>query len=140
MTVCPDEGRADGADGLLLVVSHTGNQYLVDTVGGVCECPDMEYRDPDGGCKHVRRAEYATGRTAIPSWVDTDAVDDCLGTATDDGPRYAVADGGEVIPDDDTDTDDDGRPADCDCGGVLTDLPCWPCYRDGFRSPAPTDE
>jgi len=129
MTVLPDEGRADGADGLLLVVSHTGNSYLVDTVMGACECPDAEYRDPDGGCKHVRRAEYATGRAAIPSWVNPDAVDGCLGVATDDGPRFAVTDGGVI------EADDDGRPADCDCGGVLTDLPCWPCYHDGFRLP-----
>lgn len=142
MTVLPDEGRADGADGLYLVVSHTDNQYLVDTVTGACECPDAEYRDPDGGCKHYRRAEYATGRTAIPSWVDPDAIDGCLGTATDDGPRYAATDGGVICePDDTDDVADPYRPEDCDCGewNQGMGLPCWPCWRDGFRLP-PADD
>jgi hypothetical protein len=143
MTVLPDEGRADGADGLFLVVSHTGNQYLVDTVTGACECPDAEYRDPDGGCKHRRRAEYATGQTAIPSWVDRDAVDDLLGAATDDGPRYAAADGGVIEADDGGHPDDTDpyRPEDCNCGQWNADsgLPCWPCWRDGFRLPPVED-
>lgn len=33
--------------------------------------------------------------------------------------------------------DFDARPEDCDCVGVLDDLPCWPCYRDGFEEPNP---
>lgn len=31
----------------------------------------------------------------------------------------------------------DRRPADCDCLPTFEDLPCWPCYRDGFRMPNP---
>ncbi len=42
-----------------------------------------------------------------------------------------ATDGGAVI---DGDTD---RPADCDCLPTFDELPCWPCYRDGFRSPNP---
>ena len=34
-------------------------------------------------------------------------------------------------------TDFDARPEDCDCVAVLDTLPCWPCYRDGFREPNP---
>jgi hypothetical protein len=32
---------------------------------------------------------------------------------------------------------DDGRPRDCDCGAwnADTELPCWPCYRDGHDEP-----
>ena len=32
---------------------------------------------------------------------------------------------------------DDDRPDDCDCLPTFDDLPCWGCYRDGFRSPNP---
>jgi hypothetical protein len=30
------------------------------------------------------------------------------------------------------------RPADCCCDSFsgLTDLPCWPCFRDGYETPA----
>lgn len=49
-----------------------------------------------------------------------------------------VADGGVVLTDfvDESDIDD-GRPDDCDCAPCMVDegLPCWPCYRDGFREP-----
>jgi hypothetical protein len=34
-------------------------------------------------------------------------------------------------------TDFDARPDDCDCAPCLGDLPCWPCYRDGFDEPNP---
>lgn len=36
-------------------------------------------------------------------------------------------------------TDFDGRPEECDCGAWNADgeLPCWPCYRDGFDGPNP---
>ncbi|MFA1610142.1 hypothetical protein [Halobellus rubicundus] len=141
MSVLPDYGRARGADGLFVVIGENSNDpYLVDVVGKACECPDAEYRDPDGGCKHIKRIEYATGRTAIPQWVDRDVVDDNLGCAVDAEPRYAVADGGIIEADDDgeiIDDDTNGRPEDCDCGPWNADagLPCWPCYRDGFRMP-----
>jgi hypothetical protein len=36
-------------------------------------------------------------------------------------------------------TDYDGRPEECDCGAWNDgeELPCWPCYRDGFEEPNP---
>lgn len=34
----------------------------------------------------------------------------------------------------------DRRPADCDCLPTFEDPPCWPCYRDGFRTPNPDAE
>lgn len=141
MSVLPDYGRARDAEGLFVVIGENSNDpYLVDVVGKSCECPDHEYRDVK--CKHCRRVEYATGRTAIPQWVDRDAVDDNLGCALDAEPRYAVADGGEIIEADDDgeviDDTDDGRPDDCDCGdwNAEAGLPCFPCYREGFRRPA----
>jgi len=30
----------------------------------------------------------------------------------------------------------DGRPEDCDCWAT-GELPCWPCFRDGFEEPNP---
>lgn len=49
-----------------------------------------------------------------------------------------VTDGGRAIehsPEYEQQTD--RRPMDCDCLPTFEDLPCWPCYRDGFRMPNP---
>ncbi|WP_247010814.1 hypothetical protein [Halorientalis litorea] len=35
-------------------------------------------------------------------------------------------------------TDFDGRPEDCACWDAEADLPCWPCYREGFEAPNPS--
>jgi len=64
LTVLPDVGRARGADGLYVVVSESGREYLVDATEGACECDDFRYRR--GECKHLRRVQFATGRRAIP--------------------------------------------------------------------------
>jgi hypothetical protein len=29
------------------------------------------------------------------------------------------------------------RPDECDCTPLMEELPCWPCYRDGFEKPNP---
>lgn len=42
-------------------------------------------------------------------------------------------------PDDDGSTVD-GRPDDCTCLSTFEELPCWPCFRDGFETPNPTGE
>ncbi len=56
MTVLPDHGRAEDAPGLFVVVGENCNgEYLVDTRTESCECKDAKYRDPEGGCKHIRR-------------------------------------------------------------------------------------
>ena len=86
MTVLPEMGRAEGADGLYLVVTESGSEYLVDARTGACECPDYQYREPEDGCKHIHRVAYATGEASIPAWVDTDAIDSHLGIRTDATP------------------------------------------------------
>jgi hypothetical protein len=86
MTVLPELGRAEGADGLYLVVTESGSEYLVDARTGACECPDYQYREPEDGCKHIHRVAYATGKVSIPAWVDTDAIDSHLGIRTDATP------------------------------------------------------
>ena len=61
------------ADGLYLVVSQSGSEYLVDYRTGRCGCPDAEHRDSEGGCKHVRRVAFATGDQSVPAvGVDVD--------------------------------------------------------------------
>lgn len=101
MTVLDDVGRARDADRLYTVVSQSGRTYLVDVDQRACECDDAFYRQPTGGCKHVRRVEFATGRREIPSWADRDRVDPALGEHVDDvsderGSRV-VTDGGEDV-------------------------------------------
>jgi hypothetical protein len=72
------------AEGLYLVVSQSGRSYTVEVETSACTCDDAFYRQPTGGCKHVRRAEFATGRRSIPEWVNRDAVDEQLGLHVDD--------------------------------------------------------
>jgi len=57
------------APGLFRVVSE-GPEYLVDLETETCECDDSTYRDPDGGCKHVRRIQFTTGARDIPECID----------------------------------------------------------------------
>ncbi|MEA5387137.1 hypothetical protein VB779_08750 [Haloarculaceae archaeon H-GB11] len=134
LTVLPAEGRAAGAPDLYTVVSQSGKSYLVDLRLGRCECPDAEHRDPDGGCKHVRRVEFATGARPVPGDADV-TVDSHLGEHV----QSVATDGGIIVAGDDGElVDDDGRPDDCDCGSwnADTDLPCWPCTNAGFETPA----
>jgi hypothetical protein len=65
MSVLDDVGPARGADGIFRVVSQSGSTYTVDLQLGACSCPDSERRNPDGGCKHVRRAAFATGERGV---------------------------------------------------------------------------
>ena len=79
MSVLSDIGMVAGADGLYSVISESGRSYTVDIETGACDCDDAFYRDPDGGCKHVRRVQFATGRRSIPEWANEEAVDEQLG-------------------------------------------------------------
>ena len=100
LTVLPNVGRADGADGLYLVVSQSGKEYLVDGVDGACECPDHEHRDVR--CKHIRRVAIATGAEPIPADVlEEVTVDEQLGEHVDGGPQVVAPDGGIIHAGDD---------------------------------------
>jgi hypothetical protein len=156
LTVLDDYGRARDADGLYVVVSESGNEYLVDAETDTCECKDYEHNLPteDGRerCKHRSRVAFATGERSIPAWIDTDAVDEQLGLHVEKTPRVAATDGGQLAPDvaeavtdeeidaraeRDAVDETDERPADCACDGILTDVPCWPCFAAGFETPNP---
>ena len=134
------------------IVSESGATYEVDLVGDVCDCPDQLHRAPGGGCKHLRRARYATGADPIPSPADFSRVDDQLGIHVDDNPtvesasdRAVVADGGlsaETTPADaspqttreDGETDADaGEGDDEECWCDTRDTPCWDCWQAGDR-------
>ena len=91
MTVLPDTGRVKDADDLYLVISESGSEYLIDAREGVCECPDYRHREPESGCKHILRTQYATGERAIPEWADSDAVDPQLGMHTNAAPLDSLA-------------------------------------------------
>jgi hypothetical protein len=112
MTVLPNHGRADGAPGLFVVIGQNGNgEYLVDTRTGSCECADAEYRDPEGGCKHLRRCRIATGETPVPAdALGEVTIDSTFGSQVETSAKFATADGGlidgstgEVIDDDSED-------------------------------------
>lgn len=147
LTVLDDYGRARDADGLYMVVSESGEEYLVDTRTDTCECRDYEYRKPFGGCKHVRRVAFATGEREIPVGVDRDTVDEQLGMHVATGaPRQPATDGGMIVAgddgeilDDSTDDDLDERPDACECEPWMgsTGLPCFECWRRDFDSPNP---
>lgn len=87
MTVLPEGGD------VFAVIGENGNgEHRVDARAGRCTCPDAEYRlDDDERCKHERRVEFATGRRAVPEWVDDDAVDEQLGEHVDDADHVATA-------------------------------------------------
>ena len=77
LTVLDSIGRVRDADGLYLVVSQCGSEYMVDTHDGTCECPDSRYRGVR--CKHRRRVAFATGERPIPPGVKPRAIDENLG-------------------------------------------------------------
>lgn len=135
MSVLPDGGD------VFTVVGQNGGTYRVDRREGRCTCPDYEYRDIR--CKHLRRVDFATGEEPVPLGVD--GVDPQLGEHTDGGPKIPATDGGvleagdggEVLEEHTTEE----RPDECDCGvwNAEGELPCWPCYREGFDDPASVD-
>jgi hypothetical protein len=136
LTVLEDVGRARGAEDLYLVVSQSGNEYLVDADLGACECPDAEYNLSDGEqCKHESRVAFATGAEPIPAGVDD--VDDQLGAHVSATPRVAAADGGAVAAEDEESDTETGRPDECDCWDADLDVPCWPCYLAGYEEQNP---
>jgi hypothetical protein len=135
----------DGAEGLVLVVSESGSEYVVDIEDERCECPDAQKRDVR--CKHQRRAAFALG--AAPIAADAAAaldLDETLGQHTDADLSFVAADGGVVRAGDNAELVDTGdeRPEDCDCIPVEeqsgTPLECWPCRREGFTSVNPDAE
>lgn len=94
--VSVDGTPLEGDETIVSVVSHSGESYQVDVLEGQCTCPDARHREPEGGCKHVRRARVALGRDTVDArTLRAVDVDDTLG-ASAPGPRVATSDGGVV--------------------------------------------
>jgi len=129
LTVTPDTGRARDVPGMVLVTSQSGSEYLVDVRDGRCECGDAQHRDPGGGCKHVRRARFATGGEAIPAAASQLDVDPDLGEHTAADLRFATADGGVVAAGGDADEPEGDE--ECACGDLPEGVPCADCYIAG---------
>ena len=127
-----DETPVDDADTTIVTVtSASGSTYDVDVVSGACSCPDARHRDPDGGCKHVRRARVVLARETVDAGVLRELDVDPQLAAFAPGPRVATSDGGiidagddgEVIHDetgrfDDGSDDTDGDDTDGDTDAV----------------------
>jgi len=129
MSVLPEGGE------IYTVVGQNGRTYTVDGREKRCTCPDHKHRRAT--CKHLRRVAFARGARPVPAGVD--GVDELLGEHTESGPQIVATDGGILNAGDDGERRDAGdqRPADCECSPVFDELPCWPCYRDGFERPNP---
>lgn len=66
MLVLPDTDEDNVATGLYDVLSTSGNVYRTDPEAGAGECPDQQHREPEGGCKHLRRVKMMLARTPLP--------------------------------------------------------------------------
>jgi len=49
------------------VESESGNTYKVDIEAATCTCPDFEQRQPDNGCKHLRRIDLEIRTGLVPA-------------------------------------------------------------------------
>ena len=49
----------------------------------------------------------------------------------------SVPDGGAIVADDDKEAEADDRPEDCGCLDTNQELPCFPCYWEGYDTPNP---
>jgi hypothetical protein len=52
--------------GIYDVHSQSGNIYEVDVVAQSCTCLDWQEREPEGGCKHLRRVDMEIKAGAVP--------------------------------------------------------------------------
>jgi hypothetical protein len=52
--------------GIYSVTGESGETYTVDLIDETCTCPDYQDRDPDGGCKHVRRVAIEVDEETVP--------------------------------------------------------------------------
>lgn len=129
LTVLPDHGLVKGAEDLVLVVSASQKEYVVDVRSGACECPDATYNlGEDELCKHARRARFALGLDAVPAEaLEAVNVEPNFGAFVDTGDmRVATPDGGTVETREDTETLTDEE--DCEDCAELSDLSCFECY------------
>jgi uncharacterized protein YuzB (UPF0349 family) len=83
---------------MLSLVKNRNGEYLIITHTDSCECADAEYNLGDGEpCKHVRRAQIATGETPMPDnalgVIERDSI---FEAQLDTSAEFATADGGLI--------------------------------------------
>lgn len=67
MVVIPQIDADGDCIGIYDVHSQSGKTYVVDiTQPGRCDCPDMQYNEPESGCKHRRRVAMMFRETDLP--------------------------------------------------------------------------
>lgn len=52
--------------GIYSVTSESGETYTVDVIDETCTCPDYQKREPEDGCKHVRRVAIEIEEETVP--------------------------------------------------------------------------
>ena len=52
-------------DGKYRVYGSGGDEYIVALPDETCTCMDYQKREPEGGCKHIRKVQFATGARDI---------------------------------------------------------------------------
>jgi SWIM zinc finger len=106
---------------------HSYRVNVEDGVPVACECPSDTYHD--GACKH--RVAVAIREPVLKAASDYESGEE----------QEVATDGGTtVVRSRVSEQRGESRPAECDCGPTFEDLPCWPCYREGFRTPSPHAE
>jgi len=53
------------APAMFSVTTQSGSEYMVDLREGVCSCPDYRNREPEGGCKHLRRTRLSVNQIDV---------------------------------------------------------------------------
>ncbi|MFC5974001.1 hypothetical protein ACFPYI_21990 [Halomarina salina] len=94
---------------LYWVYSEEGREYTVDAETRACTCPDAQYNNPEGGCKHARRMALWRSDEQIPGWVNLEAFDPlliehlglvCVRTNSGHGSSFQHFGNGEATADD----------------------------------------
>lgn len=52
--------------GIYSVTGESGETYTIDIIDETCTCPDYQDREPEGGCKHVRRVAIEVEDETVP--------------------------------------------------------------------------
>lgn len=110
---------------------HSYRVNVEDGIPVACECPSDTYHD--GACKH--RVAVAIREPVLEAATEYERTEESE-VATDGGTTVERSAANASAQE----QHDNERPANCDCLPTFEDLPCWPCYRRGFRTPNPHAE
>jgi hypothetical protein len=68
MIVIPQSDPEGACTGIYDVLSRSGEVYsVVLDIKGACQCEDMLYNQPEGGCKHRRRVALGITANGLPA-------------------------------------------------------------------------